>query len=212
MEHDFWHERWQNNQTAFHEDDGNALLHKYFGTLELSPGARVFVPLCGKTRDIGWLLDQGLRVAGVELSEIAIRQLFDDLKIVPEVSTEGPLTRYAARHLDIYVGDYFALSAAILGLVNAVYDRAALVALPADMRKRYAAHLCSLTGTAKQLLLTYEYDQSKMDGPPFSVIADEVEALYAEVYAIDMLEHLAIPGSFKRKVDATEAVWLLTPR
>ena len=96
MEHDFWHERWQNNQTAFHEDDGNALLHKYFGTLELSPGARVFVPLCGKTRDIGWLLDQGLRVAGVELSEIAIRQLFDDLKIVPEVSTEGPLTRYAA--------------------------------------------------------------------------------------------------------------------
>ncbi len=212
MEHDFWHERWQNNQTAFHEDDGNALLHKYFGALNLETGARVFVPLCGKTRDIGWLLGQGLDVAGVELSEIAIRQLFEELNIVPEVSPAGALTRFSAPGLNVYVGDYFALTAEILGPVDAVYDRAALVALPAGMRTRYAAHLRTLTGIAQQLLLTYEYDQSKMDGPPFSVTADEVRDHYAEAYRVEMLERFDIPGSFKRKVDATEAVWLLTPQ
>lgn len=212
MEHDFWHERWQNNQIAFHEDEGNALLRRHFGALRLAPGARVFVPLCGKTLDIGWLLDQGLSVAGVELSEIAIRQLFDELKRTPDVAPAGPLTRFSAPGLDIYVGDYFALTAEILGPVDAVYDRAALVALPAEMRKRYTAHLRSLTATVQQLLLTYEYDQTKMDGPPFSVSADEVRDHYAEAYVIEMLERFDIPGDFKRKVEASEAVWHLAPQ
>ena len=143
MEHEFWHERWRDNRIGFHEAGGNAHLIANFSCLDLLAGARVFVPLCGKTRDIGWLLDQGFRVSGAELSRLAVQSLFDDLNVVPEVSQAGPLEKFSAPGLDIYVGDIFDLTKAELGETDAVYDRAALVALPDDMRKRYGEHLAT---------------------------------------------------------------------
>ena len=140
MHPEFWHDRWQTNKIAFHEKNGNPLLVKHLDVLALAPGARVFVPLCGKTLDIGRLLSQGFRVVGVELVESAIVQLFDELGITPQISRDGALTCYRADHLDIFVGDFFGLSETVLGPVDAVFDRAAYVALPADMRPRYAAH------------------------------------------------------------------------
>jgi len=210
MDHAFWHSRWESSTPSFHEGRPNRLLVAHLAALGLAPGARVFVPLCGKSRDIGWLIDQGVRVAGAELSDIAVRDLFSDLGVQPEIAAAGPLRRHSAEGIDIFLGDIFDLDAATLGPVDAVYDRAALVALPDEMRARYARHLPALTAGAPQLLITFDYDQSKMEGPPFSVPEAMVRALYGETFAIQALAGAPVEGMLKGLVPATERIWRLT--
>ena len=89
----------------------------------------------------------------------------------------GSHRRYSADGIDIFAGDIFEITADVLGPVDAVYDRAALVALPEGMRRRYAAHLAGITAVAPQLLVTFEYDQAEMDGPPFSITEEEAMLL-----------------------------------
>lgn len=209
METDFWLQRWRNNEIGFHQREVNPLLAAHFKDLRLQRGARVFVPLCGKTLDIAWLLSRGCRVAGVELSELAIEQLFAELGVRPQVSETGELKRYSATDIDIFAGDVFALSAELLGLVDATYDRAALVALPEAMRERYARHLMTITGRAPQFLLTFEYDQSQMNGPPFSVTGAEVARHYKESYDVTLATSRDVPGGLKGICAATENAWLL---
>lgn len=212
MQADFWHERWQSGQIGFHEADTNPLLLAHFAALKLAAGSRLFLPLCGKTRDIAWLLAQGYRVAGAELSAIAAEQLFSELGARPRISRVGELRCYQANNLDIFVGDIFMLTGDLLGPVDAVYDRAALVALPPAMRKRYTAHLRAITAAAPQLLICFEYDQSFMDGPPFSVDEDEVRQHYAGHFQLSVLAEQEVPGGLKGKTAATERVWLLSQR
>ena len=169
MEPSFWHNRWQTNQTGWHESTVNPLLITYFPSLNVPPGGRVFVPLCGKSLDLGWLQSQGYAVAGAELSELAVTQLFAELEIEACISDVGKFKLFSGEKTDIFVGDIFALSCEILGPVDAVYDRAALVALPETMRVQYTTHLKSLTALAPQLVIGYEYDQTVVPGPPFSV-------------------------------------------
>ena len=210
MEANFWIERWEKNEIGFHRADANPALVAHFGKLNLTPGARVFVPLCGKTLDIAWLLGQGFRVAGAELSELAIQQLFEELGARPTVTPAGALKRYSADGIDIFVGDIFELDAEALGDIDATYDRAALVALPPDMRLRYTAHLRAITDGAPQLLLTFEYDQSVMPGPPFSIPKDEVQDHYAKAYDVTMITSQDVPGGIKGLAPAMETIWLLT--
>jgi thiopurine S-methyltransferase len=170
------------------------------------------VPLCGKTLDIGWLLSHGYRVAGAELSQLAIEQLFMDLGLQPDISAVGEVQQWSAKHIDIFVGDIFALSRKLLGPVDAVYDRAALVALPEQLRPRYSAHLTEVTNRAPQLLVCYEYDQRVMDGPPFSVSNEEVDRYYGREFDLRLLASVDVPGGLKGKCSAKENVWLLRSR
>jgi len=209
MEASFWHERWSTNEIGFHQSKPNALLEKHIGDLDLSSGSRIFLPLCGKTLDIGWLLSKGYRVAGAELSETAVRQLFEELGVTPAIAPAGTLTRYSAPDIDIFVGDIFELSADHLGRVDAIYDRAALVALPDEMRRRYARQVTEITDTAPQLLLTFEYDQSEMAGPPFSIDGETVKALYDACYRSTLLEKSDVTGGLKGRVTADEVAWHL---
>lgn len=209
MEASFWHAKWEKSEIGFHQDDVNPLLLDHFGALSLPTGSRVFVPLCGKTRDIVWLLESGYRVVGVELSRMAVEQLFAEMDLQPAISRVGSLTRFAVEDIDIYCGDIFELTGSELGQVDAVYDRAALVALPADMRQRYAEHLAAITGRARQLLIAYEYDQSQQDGPPFAVSADEVRRLYGRHYEPVLLASAEVAGGLRGKCAANEHVWLL---
>lgn len=211
MEADFWHGRWARGEIGFHESQANPLLVAHFEQLQLTAGSRVFVPLCGKTLDIAWLLQHDYKVVGAELSELAIKELFESLGIKPTINQLGALRHYSAENIDIYVGDIFALDAEILGAVDAIYDRAALVALPVEMRQQYAAHLINTTQTAPQLLIAYEYDQSLVDGPPFSVSGQEIARLYGAAYALTALETRDVAGGMKGKTTATETVWLLQP-
>jgi len=209
MEKAFWLNKWQSNEIGFHNPEAHGLLVKYFRRLELAPGSRVFVPLCGKTLDIGWLLEQGCSVCGAELSEDAVIQLFEQLAIEPEVEEAGALRRYSGPGIDIFVGDIFQLAGESLGPVDAIYDRAALVALPEGMRTQYAQHLIAITGGAAQLLITFDYDQSQMPGPPFCVNSDEVNALYSADYTLRLLDAVDVPGGLKGKCTANEVIWVL---
>ncbi len=209
MDKNFWLLRWEKNEIAFHESDANPLLVKYFDRLSLAKGDRVFLPLCGKTLDIRWLLSKGYRVAGAELSEIAIHQLFKELGVEPKVSNAGEMDRYSAENIDIFVGDLFTLSKKNLGPVDAIYDRAALVALPEEMRHRYTTHLMEITDKAPQLLTCYVYDQKLVAGPPFSISNEEVNQRYKDRYELDPVVSLDVPGGLKGKYPAKENVWLL---
>lgn len=211
MEADFWHTRWENMQIGFHEGTVNRMLLAHIGALGLDPGARIFLPLCGKTRDIAWLLAQGYAVAGAELSDIAVRQLFEELGVTPEITEHGALRAYAAPSVTVFSGDIFALTPDLLGPVDAVYDRAALVALPVDMRARYATHLRTLTATAPQLLITFDYDPAIMAGPPFAVTTHEVHRHYAPHYQIIPLADLDVPGGLKGVCPARELALHLAP-
>jgi thiopurine S-methyltransferase len=210
MDASFWHKKWEQNDIAFHEGEANPLLVKYFTELSLAQGNRVFLPLCGKTLDIPWLLSNGYRVAGAELSKIAIEQLFAELGVEPTISGVGEMDRYSARNIDIFVGDIFDLSSKMLGLVDAVYDRAALVALPEKLRKRYTAHLVESTENAPQLLICYEYDRNSMEGPPFSIHNEEVNEHYGNSYDLTLVASTDVRGGLKGKCAAKENVWLLT--
>lgn len=212
MKHEFWTQRWENDEVGFHLDTVNPLLAEHFSELKLSPQARVLIPMCGKTQDIPWLLAKGHRVAGIELSEIAITQFFDDLGLTPEITESGALQHYRAPSIDIFVGDVFAVTSSMLGPIDAVYDRGALVALPLDMRTQYAPHLIKVTAGAPQLVIAYDYDQKQMEGPPFSITREELSSHYQDTHRLTLLaevpvsDHLAVSGPI------TETVWLLEKR
>jgi thiopurine S-methyltransferase len=209
MDTSFWHAKWEKNDIAFHVSAANPLLVKYFNELSLAKGSRVFVPLCGKTLDIPWLLSNGYRVAGAELSKIAIEHLFSELGMAPKISGVGGIDHYSANNVDIFVGDIFELTSKMLALVDAIYDRAALVAFPDTMRSRYAAHLTEITDKAPQLLICYEYDQRVMEGPPFSISNEEVHQHYSDRYNLTLIASTNVPGGLKGTCAAKENVWLL---
>lgn len=209
MEANFWLDRWTNNEIGWHEKDFHPLLTGHLHEMALPYGCRIFVPLCGKTRDIAFLLQRGYQVAGAELSELAVQQLFAELDVQPTVTVVGKLKRYQAPSIDIFVGDLFVLTQAQLGPVQAIYDRAALVALPPAMRTPYATQLMAVTRNAPQLLITFEYDQNKMAGPPHSVPSTEVWRHYGKTYSLTLAESRPVPGGLKGQLDAQELVWLL---
>ncbi|GGW55986.1 thiopurine S-methyltransferase [Alishewanella tabrizica] len=211
MNPEFWQEKWQKKDIAFHQAAANPLLIRYFQQLAIAPGGRVFVPLCGKSIDIHWLLSKGYRVVGAELSNIAVQELFSELGLTPTISCVGEVLCYQTEMLQVYVGDIFALSASLIGSIDAIYDRAALVALPITMRQRYAKHLITLSQGAPQLLICFEYDQELLTGPPFSVNYQELHAHYNTVYSLHCVEKNDVEGGLKRQCQATELAWLLKP-
>ncbi len=212
MDASYWHKKWSTGDIGFHQSDYNQLMVKHFPSLDLADGSHVFVPLCGKTRDIAWLLQSGFRVTGAELSETAVKELYADLGLTPQVTQDGVLLRYATPDLVVFVGDVFDVCARSIGSVQAVYDRAALVALPADLRARYAAHVIAETACAPQFLLTFTYDQAAMSGPPFAITADMVADLFDQHYALQLCDSVDLPSpGLKGRVPATENAWRLVP-
>lgn len=218
MERDFWLERWQRNEIGFHQREINAHLQDCWPRLGLAAGNTVFVPLCGKSRDLLWLRAHGHEVLGIEISPIAVRDFFSENGLVAQRSRQGRFERYEADGLAILCGDFFALTAADLAGVAGVYDRASLIALPPAMRSRYAEQLvATLPARAEILLVTMEYPQAQMDGPPFSVGEEEVCRLYAARYDVAPLYTQNIldenPRFRERGLRAlTEQVYRLTPR
>lgn len=187
MHANFWHERWKNNQIGFHQPSVNPSLLHYWPQLGISQGT-VFVPLCGKSLDMVWLAEQGLQVLGVELSRLALTHFFEQQQLTPRITRQQDFEHWQAGPYTLLCGDFFQLTAAQLQAVNAVYDRAALVALPASLRQQYSAALQNLLPASAPILLqTFEYDQAQMDGPPFSVDAAEVQTLFGHWRQIDCL-------------------------
>lgn len=218
MEPGFWLQRWQEGRIGFHRDTVMPLLEKHWPSLGVPPGSRVFVPLAGKSLDMMWLAAQGYRVLGVELSPLAIRQFLDENGLRAEVHESRLGRHHLAGSIELVEGDVFGFDAAALADCRAVYDRAALIALPPDLRRRYAeGPYASLPGDCRGLLITLEYPPAEKEGPPFPVDAAEVERLFSPRWRTDLLERRDIladePGFQAEGVTAlSTAVWVLKRR
>jgi thiopurine S-methyltransferase len=210
MDPEYWKKRWRQNEIGFHMGKPNPLLLKYFSYLELPAASRIFLPLCGKSLDIHWLLRNGFQVIGCELCTLAVEQLFDELKEKPTKQSIGEHRLYSSPNLDIYNGDLFQLQANQVGKIDAIYDRAALVALPEKQRLVYSEQIISLSKAAPQLLLCFRYDQTQMDGPPFSLTEDHIKKHYQHQYHIQLLYSEPVKGGIKGLYTANEDIWLLT--
>lgn len=193
MKNEFWLERWEREETGFHQDETNPYLCQYWQDLHAAHEGEVFVPLCGKSRDMLWLREQGYRVLGVELSAIAVQAFFRENGLIPQRVTAGKFDCYEADGIRILCGDFFDLCKDDLAQASSVYDRASLIALPPEMRERYARHLAGILPPAtKILLITFDYPQPEMPGPPFAVSAGEVEALYRGRAGVRLLAQLDV--------------------
>jgi thiopurine S-methyltransferase len=180
MQSDFWITRWERGETGFHQDEVNPWLREHWPRLQMPTNGRVFVPLCGKSLDMWWLRQQGFGVLGVELSLQAVESFFAGAGITPSRTREEALERFESGDVTLLCGDFFALQPQHVAGCSAIYDRASLIALPPAMRQDYAAHLFKLFPQGVRILLiTLDYDQHEMDGPPFAVSDAEVRALYA---------------------------------
>ncbi|MBA3822180.1 MAG: thiopurine S-methyltransferase [Deltaproteobacteria bacterium] len=174
----FWRARWQERRIGFHEGRPNTYLERHVGRLE---GARrVLVPLCGKADDLAFLAARGHEVVGVELVETALQEFCEEHGLTPTRTEHDGFVDYAAGSIRLYAGDMFATTRELLGPFDAIYDRAALVALPPELRVRYVAHLRALAAPGTRVLaITFEYPQAQAAGPPFSVEESELRTLYA---------------------------------
>ena len=189
MDREFWLSRWSENQIGFHRKGVNPLLVRFWPSVSSPPAGRVLAPLCGKSEDLRWLSERGHEVLGVELSLIAVKAFAAEQGIVMTETHEPPFTVLRGKGITLHAGDFFNFTPAIGGRFDLFYDRAALIALPADMRPAYVQHLRSLLkDNARGLLITVEYDSSAMHGPPFSVAEPEVRRLFQGFACEKLLE------------------------
>ncbi|MDZ7691546.1 MAG: thiopurine S-methyltransferase [Balneolaceae bacterium] len=185
MEISYWTSRWRKNKLGWHMQQVYPPLIKYWDAFSLKIGDRVLVPMCGKSRDLVWLADQGVQVIGVEVSEIAARQFFQEQALEYKTQEKGPFTIYESGSIQFWLESIFKLTEVQLPAIDAIYDKAALIALPPDKRPAYARLIrdCS-TEIQTMLINTFEYEQDEMNGPPFAVFEYEIRDYYADWFEI----------------------------
>lgn len=206
MKSEFWHERWQSGRIGFHQTQVNCFLQRYWSVLMAAGEGRVLVPLCGKSRDMLWLREQGHEVTGVELSDLACQAFMSELGVDTPARQEAGFAVREHEGLQLLCGDFFVLPEISYAEIRWVYDRAALIAFPADMRRAYAQSLIhNLPEGVAILLITLEFDDQQ--GPPFSVSEPEVRELYGERFEVEKLETEQSKGRGGRV--ETESVYVL---
>ena len=216
MNPEFWQARWQEKRIGFHQSEVNPLLIKYFSALKLPTGSRVFVPLCGKSIDMIWLAQQGFDVIGVELVESAVQEFFVENDIsytIKSHSNHSNIKCYqgnlSGQTLSLWVADISTLDSDNIGHVDAVYDRAALIAMPPELSLQYSQQVRNLSQNTPQLLLTLNYDQNERAGPPFSISHEQIQQYYGADYQIHELEGEPSILNAAPEMAVTEHVWLL---
>ena len=217
MNPEFWQNRWQEKRIGFNQSAVNPLLIKYWSSLNVPTSSRIFVPLCGKSIDMVWLAAQGYDVVGVELVESAVQDFFGEQNIEPTIHQHAKNPdikcyqgKLLGQKVELWVADIFALTSEDTGKIKAVYDKAALIALPADMRSNYSEQISEISGNAPQLLITLNYDQSKKDGPPFSINHEQVQKYYGSHYQIAELASEPTSIGSMPELTVSEQVWLLS--
>jgi len=223
MEHSFWHQRWEENRIGFHLPETNTHLKKYISSLELNVADKVFVPLCGKTLDLLYLKELGLQILGNELSSIAVNDFFNENNLAfttqliqnnDNRSQKSKLLSYRSEGIEIINGDFFALNKIQLEGIDAIYDRASMVALPAPQRREYIDFLLKvIPQKIKILLITLEYDQKLKQGPPFSVTEEEIKNFYNNDFSVELLDTQETPmkqrGEISKQLMMQEKIYLI---
>lgn len=222
MEKNYWHGRWERNETGWHQTEVEPALVSFF---QSKTRGRILVPLCGKTLDMVWLAEQGFEVIGVELSELGCKTFFEENKISYTQSLQGPYqvlkSQDSKKKITLFQGDFFELNSAILGKIDAIYDRAALIALPPDIRARYVQHMiklidqCSAKNNLNFLQLVFYRTPHDEKGPPFSVRPSDLVSLYGNRFHLTEISNEPVEmGAVSPDVPADlvykEAVYSLT--
>lgn len=210
MENSAWLKMWEENTTGWHRDEVNPFLERNYEVLKDSK--TIFIPLCGKTLDIPWLVSHGHKVVGCELSHIAIVDLYKSLDIKPDIMEVENFKIYNGGDITIFEGDFFNLTSELLGTIDGIYDRGALVALKKDIRDNYTKHLQAITNSAKQLVIVYNYDQEKRGYfPPFSISQEELNTQYSSYKSIELIDSIHLTNGIDADgTIATEKAWFLS--
>lgn len=209
-----WLKRWQDGFIGWHQHKANMRMVKFLPKLALKHNDTVFVPLCGKSLDMIYLCNQGFKVVGVELSELAVEQFFNENKLSFKKTQTQDFIMFSGENIKIYCGDLFDLQAENLKNIVAVYDRASLIALNKKMRQDYVKDLLGIMpDEIKWLLLTMNYPQQQKEGPPFAVAEEEIKRLFqtCDYQQLEKIDDLENEQKFKEaKVDFLEkSVYLL---
>ncbi len=219
MELSYWQSRWEKGNTGWHMQKVYPPLIRYRDTLAIYKGASVLVPLCGKSLDLQWFMEQECEVTGVDISEQAARSFFEKQGLEFTIGQKNDFTIYRSDRLQFWVGDFLKLKPSYIDTPDLIYDKAALIALPPDRRRTYASHLQDFTGEQTQIFLNaFEYDQTEMTGPPFAVHSREVESLFGDRFTIKLLEEHSLFDDLKKFRQRgltsylTEKVYLLSSR
>ena len=215
MNHEFWKERWSVDRIGFHQGEINTFLRTYHDQF-CANGERVLVPLCGKSKDMIWLAQRGHPVVGVEFVAKAVEDFFPENEIPSKGEVRRGQSITFGGGIELWNANIFDVSKEEAGTFSSVFDRAALIALPPQTRPNYVQHILSLMDPgARALIVTFAYDQEKIDGPPFSVPDQEVRSGYASHGTLEILTRemtADIPPSFvERGVSQVEqTAWLFT--
>ncbi|SHE87928.1 thiopurine S-methyltransferase [Modicisalibacter ilicicola DSM 19980] len=203
-----WIERWREGRIAFHLPETHPQLERHWSALDIPPGDKVLVPLCGKSLDMRWLADRGHPVLGIEFASEAIEQFVAE--------GDGEVSRYRQGYFDvwrqgsveIWCGDFFHLHIDNTREIQAFYDRAALIALQHPARQRYAFHLAQLLPPgAKGLMITITRSILPEKGPPYNVEPEEVRQLFTPNFELELLD--VLPADDR---GFSEHVWSLVRR
>lgn len=215
MSDNFWLDKWQKQEIPFDQSEVNQWLIRYQDLLGDLRNKHVFVPLCGKSVDMNWFYQQGARVIGVELSDLAAIAFFEENNLAYEIKKVASFTIYQHDSIRIMCGDFFDLTAKDLPDIDLVYDRAALVALPEELRKKYANKMAALLNPgATMFLISIQYELEKIELPPFNIDPDEIKSLFSRAFSVQLLNQKpllkVVPHLVERGVqDVVESVYLM---
>ena len=204
MHKEFWQQRWQEQRIGFHLNEINPTLINF----KLKPTDKILVPLCGKSLDLLYLAKQVTKVSGVEIIAKAVNEFFLDNNLSPTISKDGKFKKFSNNNIEILLGDFFELEQQQVQDNTLIYDRAALVALPFEMRLQYSQIIKSFN-IANILLVSLDYPQAEKAGPPFAVTKKEIHALYEDKYSIKLLRQTALDEN-KNLSFFNESIYLLT--
>ena len=194
MEPDFWHKRWEAGRLGFHQQKINSRLKKLWHIAAPEKGGKVLAPLCGKSLDMLWLARGGYEVVGIEVSDIACRDFYVENKLKYARTDDPPFVKFSGGGIDLWCGDFFDLKPGDMADIHTVYDRAALIALPEAMRADYASHLASILRPGSRVfLISMDYDQNKMKGPPFSVPENSIRGMFENEFSIEIIAQSSGP-------------------
>lgn len=202
-----WRQRWQEGRIGFHLSQAHPALTHYWPTLGVTSGAKVLVPLCGKSLDMRWLAEQGHPVLGVELAPEGVEQFLAQRNAGVSRYRQAGFDVSRQGNIELWCGDFFHLHIQQAAEVEAFYDRASLIALPPATRERYAFHLAQLVPPGAQGLLVSITHNEGNAGPPFSVPGSEIERLMEANFRVERLE-----SSVEDEQGRSEAVWALERR
>ena len=183
MEKQFWIKKWIKNEIGFHQEHFNPRLTQFWNQLTSNSG-QVFVPLCGKSKDMVYLKNLGHRILGVEWSKKAIKEFEAEHKLCFETTDIDGFTVFADESYTFYCGDFFQLPASLMKNIKYVYDRAAMIALPTSLRSSYGQWICQNLSHAKIMLLAIEFDNLNI-GPPFSLSKNEIDQTFTKNFKIE---------------------------